>query len=144
MHGPARLSLVCILHTSSEDASSSYSLTHRLIVLERSLELAQRHVGSGPAVVALDVVLVYLQGLGSIRQGIAIALCAQVRQASVAVVDGIGGIGLHSLRVVLDGILIVFICKERKTWLFMLVCVLLVRSLLREEAFNYKLKSYST
>ena len=102
---------------------------YRLIVLERSLELAQRHVGGGSAVVALDVVLVYLQGLGSIRQGIAIALCAQVRQASVAVVDGIGGIDLHSLRVVLDGILIVFVCKERKT--------------LRIEAFNFKLKSYS-
>lgn len=87
--------------------------SHRLVVLERCLELAQRHVGGGAAIIAFNVVLVYLQGLGGISQGIAIALCAQVCQAAVAVVDGIGRVELQGLRVVLDRIFVVFRWKRK-------------------------------
>lgn len=51
-------------------------ISYRLIVLKCSLKLAQCHVGGGTAVISLDVIFVYLQGLRSIGQGIAIALCA--------------------------------------------------------------------
>ena len=51
-------------------------ISYRLVVLKCSLELAQCHVGGGTAVITLDVVFVYLQGLRSISQGIAVALCA--------------------------------------------------------------------
>lgn len=84
-------------------------VSYRLIILECGLELAQCHVGGGAAVVPLDVVLVDLQGLRGISQGITVAFCAQVRQATVAEVDGIGRVDLQGLGVVLDGIVIVFL-----------------------------------
>lgn len=85
------------------------AVSHRLVILKCCLELAQCHVRGGAAVVPLDVVLVDLQGLGGVGQGVAVALCAQVGQAAVAVVHGIGGVDLQGLRVVLDGIIIVFL-----------------------------------
>ena len=91
--------------TNRHQSKTSY----RLVVLKCCLEFAECHVGGGAAVIPLDVVLVYLQGLGGIGQGIAIALCAQVCQAAVAVVDGVGWIDLQGLRVVLDSVFIVFI-----------------------------------
>lgn len=80
-----------------ESDKPAASVTDRLIVLQSSFELPQSHVGGGAAVVAFNVVLVHLQGLGSVRQGVAIALGAQVGQAAVAVVDGVGRIELQSL-----------------------------------------------
>lgn len=71
--------------------------SYRLVVFKCSLELAQCHVGGGTAVISLNVIFVYLQGLRSVSQGITIALCAQVRQAAIAVVDGIGWIEVHGL-----------------------------------------------
>lgn len=50
--------------------------SYRLVVFKCSLELAQCHVGGGTAVISLNVIFVYLQGLRSVSQGIAIALCA--------------------------------------------------------------------
>lgn len=82
---------------------------YRLVVLKCSLEFAQGHVGGGTAIIPLNVVFVYLQGLRGVCQGIAIALCAQVCQASVAEVDGIGWVELQGLCVVLDSIFIVFL-----------------------------------
>lgn len=56
--------------------SQRCSIYYRLVVLKCSLELAQCHVGGGTAVISLNVVLVYLQGLRRVSQGIAIALSA--------------------------------------------------------------------
>lgn len=83
-----------------------------LVIFKRGLEFAQRHVRSGTPVIALDVVLVDLQGTGRICQGVAIALGAQVRQAPVTIVDGIGWIQLQCLGVILDCVLVVFFWKE--------------------------------
>lgn len=95
----------------TDTKSEVWYISYRIIVLKCSLELPQCHVGSGAAVIPLDVVFVYLQGLSGISQGVPVALCAQVCQAAVAVVDGIGWIDLQSLRVVLDCIFIVFFWK---------------------------------
>lgn len=75
----------------------NYNISYSFIVLKCSLELAQCHVGGGATVISLNVVFIYLQGLRCICQGIAIALCAQVCQASVAIIDGIGWIEIQGL-----------------------------------------------
>lgn len=100
-------------------ALSHYTITprgsaHRLIVLECSFEFAQCHVGGGPPVVAFDVVLVHLQRPGGVGQRVAITLGAQVGQATITVEDGIGRVQLNCLWVVLDCVLIVFLCKTNK------------------------------
>ena len=86
-------------------------VSHRFIVLKRRFKLSQSHVGGSAAVIPLYVVFIYLQGLGGVRQGVAIALGAQVRQASVAVLDGVGWIELQGLCVVLDRIFVIFLWK---------------------------------
>lgn len=65
---------------------------YRLVILERGLELAEGHVGGGAPIVALDIILVQLQGSSGICQCVAIALGAQVGQTPVTAVDGIGGV----------------------------------------------------
>lgn len=85
---------------------------HRLIVTQGGPELAQRHVAGGPAVVALDVLLVHLDGPRGVGQRVAVALGAQVGQAAVAIVDGIAGVQLDGLAVELDGVLVVLGCED--------------------------------
>jgi len=63
-------------------------LDHHLIVLQRLLELAQRHVRRRPPVVALQVLGVQLYGLGRVRQRVAVRLGLGVREAAVRVVRG--------------------------------------------------------
>lgn len=57
-------------------ATKTCYISYRVIVLKCSLELPQCHVGGGTAVISLNIVFVYLQGLRSVSQGIAIALRA--------------------------------------------------------------------
>lgn len=87
-------------------------LAHRLIVAQGGPELAQCHVAGGPAVVALDVLLVHLDGPRGVGQRVAIALSAQVGQAAVAIVDGMAGVQLDGLAVELDRVLVVLGCED--------------------------------
>ncbi len=89
-----------------------YKESHRFVIFKCGFKLAQGHVGGGSPIVALNVVLVQLQGSRGVRQRIAIALGAQVRQTPVTVVDGIARVQLHCFRVELDGVLIVFIWNK--------------------------------
>ena len=86
--------------------------THRLVVTQGGPELAQRHVAGSPAVVALDVLLVHLNGPRGVGQRVAVALGAQVGQAAVAIVDGVAGVQLDGLAVELDGVLVVLGCED--------------------------------
>ncbi len=64
--------------------------THRLQVPESQLELGQGHVGPGASVVALDVLRVEVYRLGRVAERRAEHLRPEVRETSVAPVDGLG------------------------------------------------------
>lgn len=95
---------------SARSSPRPRDLAHRLVVTEGGPELAQCHVAGGPAVITFDVLLVDLDGPSGVGQRVAIALSAQVRQAAVAIVDGIAGVQLNGLTVELDGVLVVLGC----------------------------------
>lgn len=93
-----------------QDLAHTPRAAHRLVVAQGGPELAQCHVAGSPAVVALDVLLVELNGPRGVTQSVAIALSAQVGQAAIAVVDGIAGVQLDGLAVELDRVLVVLGC----------------------------------
>jgi len=70
-------------------------------------------MGVRPAVVALDVLRVDLQALGGVVQRRAEALRANIRDAPVAIVSRNGGVLLYGLRVQLDGLLVILVCKNK-------------------------------
>lgn len=85
-------------------------LRHKLQVLQSQLKLPQRHVGTRPPVVTLQVRRIALDRLDSIVQRVSKRLLPQVRKAPVRVVDRTVPVHAERIRVQPDRILVILIC----------------------------------